>query len=311
MTRAGRAAAGARLAVWCAGLVLAARVLVATGQGALRIPLTSATGLATWVGAASPAEMAVAVMRLLAIAGCAYLLGVTALGVVARLVRARGLAAVVDRISPALVRGLVSGGTGAGLVLGTLVAALPAPDMAGPPAASTVAAADGAGARPVSAPGGSATMTRTAPGTAAMTRTAGTPTDVPAAPEGGEATMTRLDAGAGRSATMARVPSEPAGRVPPPAPVPVTPAAVAAGPVLPVVPPLPPVDGTAWRVEPGDSLWSIAEEVVRSAHPGAPGRVVTRFWQDLVAANRATLVDPGNPDLLVPGQELTVPAFRG
>ncbi len=49
---------------------------------------------------ASPAEMAMAVVRLLAIAACVYLLAVTALGVAARLVRARGLSAAVDRISP-------------------------------------------------------------------------------------------------------------------------------------------------------------------------------------------------------------------
>ena len=37
--------------------------------------------------------------------------------------------------------------------------------------------------------------------------------------------------------------------------------------------------------------------------PAAGDRDVTAYWRRLVAANRGTLVDPGNPDLLVPGQK--------
>jgi nucleoid-associated protein YgaU len=56
-------------------------------------------------------------------------------------------------------------------------------------------------------------------------------------------------------------------------------------------------------VEPGDSFWSIAEDVVG----GEREREVGRYWRTLVEANRSRLVDPANPDLLVPGQELTLP----
>ena len=62
-------------------------------------------------------------------------------------------------------------------------------------------------------------------------------------------------------------------------------------------------------VEPGDSLWSIAAEVVRGARPDAGDRDVSRFWQRLIEANRHELVDPDNPDLLLPGQRLVVPGF--
>jgi nucleoid-associated protein YgaU len=58
-----------------------------------------------------------------------------------------------------------------------------------------------------------------------------------------------------------------------------------------------------WVVEPGDSFWSIAEDVVGSGDERAAGR----YWRALIEANRSRLVDPGNPDLLVPGQELVVP----
>jgi nucleoid-associated protein YgaU len=78
-------------------------------------------------------------------------------------------------------------------------------------------------------------------------------------------------------------------------------------------PVLPTVDPATWVVEPGDSLWSIAEEVVGAevvagAGTAVPGeRAVARYWRRLVAANRPHLVDPANPDLLVPGQRLVVP----
>jgi nucleoid-associated protein YgaU len=34
---------------------------------------------------------------------------------------------------------------------------------------------------------------------------------------------------------------------------------------------------------------------------------VGRYWRRLIDANRDRLVDPGNPDLLLPGQELVLP----
>jgi LysM domain len=307
VTGAGRAAATMRLAAWSAALVASARVLVATGRGSLSVPLGSADDLADWVGGASPAEMAMAVVRLLAIAACGYLLAITALGGAARLVRARGLTAAVDRVTPGVVRRIVSGGTGAGLVLGTLVAALPAPDLTPPPDTSTAAAPPAGPEAPAARRGvASATMARLPAHRAAaatMTRTAD-------GVAGGEATMTRVEDTttaidpAPPSATMTRIgpetPPEPATA----APVTVTPAAA---PALPPTPALPAVDATTWLVEAGDSLWSIAEEVVRTARPDASDRTVTRYWRALTDANRTRLVDPGNPDLLVPGQQLSLP----
>jgi nucleoid-associated protein YgaU len=61
-------------------------------------------------------------------------------------------------------------------------------------------------------------------------------------------------------------------------------------------------------VGPGDSFWSIAEDVLASPAASPPGeREVGRYWRRLVDANRDRLVDPGNPDLLLPGQELVLP----
>ena len=46
--------------------------------------------------------------------------------------------------------------------------------------------------------------------------------------------------------------------------------------------------------------------------PGTPDdRRVIGYWWRLVEANRGRLLDPGNPDLLVPGQELVLPDPQG
>jgi nucleoid-associated protein YgaU len=62
-------------------------------------------------------------------------------------------------------------------------------------------------------------------------------------------------------------------------------------------------------VEPGDHLWAIATQVVTEVH-GHPvsDAVVADYWCELVEINRPRLVDPANPDLIYPGQELLVPA---
>ncbi len=54
----------------------------------------------------------------------------------------------------------------------------------------------------------------------------------------------------------------------------------------------------------GDSFWSLAVDAVAD-HQQPPA--VDDYWRRLVAANRARLVDPANPDLLYPGQVLTLP----
>jgi nucleoid-associated protein YgaU len=94
--------------------------------------------------------------------------------------------------------------------------------------------------------------------------------------------------------TQGQAPAEPAPRTPrrPPAP--------AVGDVQSVI------------VQPGDSFWSLAEELVSLR----VGRAVTDPevigpWLDLIAANRDALPDPGDPDLLLPGTVLRLPVRAG
>jgi nucleoid-associated protein YgaU len=76
--------------------------------------------------------------------------------------------------------------------------------------------------------------------------------------------------------------------------------------------PAPPVPAAPaapmWTVEPGDHLWNVAERVWAEAHGHVPTAAqVAPYWRQLVEANRATLADPENPDLVFPGQTLTLP----
>jgi nucleoid-associated protein YgaU len=64
--------------------------------------------------------------------------------------------------------------------------------------------------------------------------------------------------------------------------------------------PAPAVD--EWVVAPGESFWSIAEEVVGDA----PAGDVETYWRSLIEANRDRLVSP-SPDLIRPGQVFVLP----
>jgi hypothetical protein len=57
-------------------------------------------------------------------------------------------------------------------------------------------------------------------------------------------------------------------------------------------------------VQPGEHFWSIAEQVVAERRLDTS---VATYWNALVTANRAILIDPDNPDLLHPGQVLRLP----
>lgn len=83
-------------------------------------------------------------------------------------------------------------------------------------------------------------------------------------------------------------------------------------PDVPAAEPASPVPAGHWTVEPGQCFWSIAEAVLARARGTPPTEVETvAYWHRLIDANRAGLADPGNPDLVFPGQVLAVPAPAG
>jgi hypothetical protein len=66
--------------------------------------------------------------------------------------------------------------------------------------------------------------------------------------------------------------------------------------------------GETWTVEPGDSFWLVASSHLAELRGEEPSdREVTRYWLDLIEANRSTLPDPLNPDLLFPSAVLVLP----
>jgi DNA-binding SARP family transcriptional activator len=65
-------------------------------------------------------------------------------------------------------------------------------------------------------------------------------------------------------------------------------------------------------VEPGDNFWTLAEEELAEVTGADPTVVETApYWQDLVGANTDRLVEPGNPNLILPGQHLIAPPVPG
>ena len=76
----------------------------------------------------------------------------------------------------------------------------------------------------------------------------------------------------------------------------------------PVTPPAP----REWSVAPGDNFWAIAVSVLQHAwHRPPTDAEVVPYWHALIDRNRSRLRDPGNPDLIYPGQVLTIPDVGG
>jgi LysM domain len=259
-----------RLLGWTAGLAFGLRTLHAVGGGTLGVPLTSIEDLSAWLNTTPPDLMAMAFVRLLALAAGWYLAACTlALAVTRPFGRGR-VASGLARATPAVVRRLVLSGGGLGLAAGALVGAAPPMGLAPATLAPKPAAAS----------------------IADTTQDSGPPT----------ATMTRLPEDDPPAAVMTRVPATdaPASRAPPAPAIP--------DPARTAVP-------SSWTVEAGDSFWSIAAETVAetaapSGDPPNDGRIIG-YWRRLLDANRGRLLDPGNPDLLVPGQEIVLPDPNG
>jgi hypothetical protein len=263
-----------RLAGWAAAMALGLRALHALGAGTLGVPLSSVDDLSAWLDRTPPEVMAVAMVRLVALAAGWYMAVCTLVLAVTRPFGRTRVASAAARATPAVIRRLVAGGGGLGLAAGTLVGGVPAWGMASTALAPKPAAASIVDA--VQDPG---------PPTATMRRgPRGMPTAV----------MTRMPAEDVPAAAMTRAPATeapPASRAPPAHAT--VDAATAASP--------------SWTVEPGDSFWSIAAETVVPGGGAPDDRRVIGYWRRLVEANRGRLLDPNNPDLLVPGQELVMP----
>lgn len=246
----------AGLAVWVVLLagVIAGFTLLGGGELATP-PVTDPGAWPAWAADRPPIVAVFAVLRLGVLALAWYLLGVSIIGIAARLLAAGRLVRIADVVTVPAVRHLLQAALGLGL-------------------ATAAVTASTAGARPPVAVAAAAEQ------------------QVAVAGSGPRLEMRTLDDGA---------PYE-------------------------VMAPIPPglrtwaqeeaddpaVEVRTWEVKPGEHLWGIAEQVLgegRDTPP--PDTEVADYWEMLVDENRGTLADPGNPDLVYPGQVFTIPPPSG
>ena len=274
------------LVAWLVSLVVAIVAFTAMGGGALAAPpVTDPAAWGDWAADRDAVVATVAVLRLVVLAMAWYLVGVTTIGAVGRVARWARLVQVADALSVPMVRRVLQASLGVGLAT-TVVASssgVMVPTTTGPTTAAVAAqtALDAPQMRPV-LPGAS--------GDAPQMR----PIDLPAA---AGPSMTPLS-------TSAEADLAPPGMRPlPPDPAPTVtatddPAADAAPAEVP----------DTVTVAEGDHLWAIAERHVTAVRgASATDDEVGDYWRRLVDANLGRLVDPDDPDLVLPGQRFVLP----
>jgi hypothetical protein len=280
------------------GLAGATLWLERLGDGPLGgVPWSHPEDYLTWWRARGPLVAAFATARQsLFWVGC-YLCGLALLVLSASALRSVGLTAALVRGHPPGVRfalALSGAATWAAVTAATAGPALAVTDQApgaGAPAMPSVPAVGapvlrwvGAAGPPAQHEAGPASppSRRTAgPASPPTRRTAGHP----GPPTPGTTGSTRVPAAASRLTPTRRPVSSTA---------PATPEA--------------PIDGGWWTVRRGDDLWSIAAATLTHAWDRTPGRDdLARYWWQVVEANRARLPNPGDPNLLLPGDRVVVP----
>ncbi|HEY8543828.1 MAG TPA: LysM domain-containing protein [Acidimicrobiales bacterium] len=308
------------------------------GGDELRVPFETADALVAWVDATRPVPLAMSLVRLAARMLCGYLLLATILQVLADALGYPWLTLLARRAVPLVLRHALGGGAGvslaAGSVLGmsggvawaspgggrevvatadeaapdtptaTMTLLTPTPPVATPPTTSSRAPTATMVLLPPSAAGKAAGSDRSAGPAVALDPP---PVPVAAADADGAADGDRNGNGdaeghAGEVPTTTVPPGSVVVSVPDPT------AATDVGPPAGTTPPsggepaaIVVDDNEVWVVRTGDSFWSIAEDVV------GVGPRTHAYWEQLIAANRSRLAVPDQPDLLFPGQRLTLP----
>ncbi len=223
-------------------LLLAASSL--TGLLATGAPTPPAGGwaeLEAWYEHVGAATSTIALLRLLAVAGAAWLTAAASLQLIACISPRDAIQRWADAISPAALRWMAHGAVSLSVTAGLAVPAISLSPRDDPPGLAVMERLDDE------------------PVTTTTTTTTTTPTTTTTSP---------------------------------PTPTPTVPAPT----------------GEEVVVAPGDSFWSIAVDALVDATGRRPAdRDVVGYWQRLIESNRGRLVDPANPDLLFPGQTISVP----
>ena len=236
------------------------------------LPLPSRSSLAdplAWAARDGAVQLAFTAVRAVAIGLLTWITATVLLGALARALRLARAVHALDRLSLPMARRLAELAVGLCVVVGSLA---PSPVRAdgAPPSTPPPTMQDLGPAGGPGTPTSTASAAPATPDPSALAPGRGSP-----APEEPAPTDTPAEPGE-RDAND----PEPAGTVP----------------------------GT-WVVAPGDTLWHVAEVSVglELGRPAAPAEVLEGL-RLLVAANADRLVIPGDPDLILPGQELVVPS---
>jgi hypothetical protein len=271
------------LIAWLSALLVGLAVFHGLGSGPMAAPpLTDPGTWGAWAVARDPLIATVAVLRLVVLALAWYLVGVTTVGLLARLLRAARLVRLADALTLPLVRRLLQNALGVGLATAMVGAATapvptgaPIEPASGQPHATATAALEAEQAT------GHVSLVRA---DLAEDEEEATPVSMRLLEQGdeeaGSVSMRPGDRQESAEATLRVVEAD---------------EAEATG-------------GDAHRVAPGESLWSIAQDALVERLDREPTDTEVRsYWQDVIEHNRDALADPDNPDLIFPGDEIRLP----
>jgi hypothetical protein len=277
------------LVTWLGTLVLAIMLFTALGSGALAAPpLMEPAAWGDWAASRQPVEATVAVMRLLVLAMAWYLVGVTTIGAIARVARLTSLVRVADALSIPVVRRVLQTSLGVGLATAVVASATTAPLPRTPSptehAVSAVTATEDPTMRVLAdtspssdAPTGAPTMRQVDPAS---------PPDLP-----GMRPLAPVSPPASQDPTATEAPDQDQDR-----------ATAITGTDH--------ATETTWTAQTGDHLWGIAASHLQGQLGATPSDTdIADYWRRLIDANRDRLADPGNPDLIYPGQEFVLPSI--
>lgn len=262
-----------------AGVLVALLVAVrSAGAGSMATPdMSSVDAFFDWVDATGAASMAMSLVRLGTEIALWYLLVVTIFYAVADATRAASLRRVADVLATPIPRRLVR--IVVGVSLATTAAPLPLsgdqPDRLSPP--TTMVALEDASAAAASMELLSESSADVAVGRPLRRSPRGVATAGPVVEKS--------------------VPAWAPGHDPSPQ----------AASDLPATGELP----ATWTVAAGESFWAVADEIVSDRlGRDASDAEIAPLWTSLIDTNRDRLVDPADPDLILPGQVFELPARR-
>ncbi len=280
-----------RLGAWCTALVSALWFLQFAGRGELASPpLGHWTQLTAWPAQVGLANAVVATLRLAGLAAVWYLLAVTFVGALARATGWAACVAHTDRVMPVRVRRLLQGAglwTAAGLTLTTTPLVVLATTSPRVDVLAVTLSTDSNSPTPSPAASEEALPENIS------TEHVGTEhlgTEHLGTEHLGTDDLTGQDAAKEADAEPPRISRDERSTDP-----------------KETVPSTDRPDLTTWTVAPGDHFWSIAEAVLADAGLAGATDDTGRYWMRLVDANRSVLIAPDNPDLLYPGQVLSLP----